>query len=147
MFCRTLHGVMRNISHLCTRKNSRTWGPDAWKKVVVCIVADGRKKVHPRVLDCLGALGVYQHGPFMQKAVTFKPVTAHLFEYTTSFGLDENLHFRYPDKGIVPMQILFCLKEKNAKKINSHRWFFNAFAPLLKVLISVYFLLKFEVDE
>lgn len=33
LFCRTLHGVMRNISHLCTRKNSQTWGRDAWKKV------------------------------------------------------------------------------------------------------------------
>jgi chitin synthase len=33
LFCRTLHGVMQNISHLCTRKNSRTWGPDSWKKV------------------------------------------------------------------------------------------------------------------
>ncbi|EJD02909.1 glycosyltransferase family 2 protein [Fomitiporia mediterranea MF3/22] len=137
LFCRTLHGVMRNIGHLCTRKNSQTWGQDAWKKVVVCIVADGRKKIHPRVLDCLAALGVYQHGDFMKNMVNNRPVTAHLFEYTTSFGLDENLHFRYPDKGIVPTQILFCLKEKNQKKINSHRWFFNAFAPLLRPNVCV----------
>jgi chitin synthase len=39
-----------------------------------------------------------------------KPVTAHLFEYTTTFALDPDLHFRFPDKGIVPTQILFCLK-------------------------------------
>lgn len=31
-------------------------------KVVICIVADGRKAVNPRVLDCLAALGVYQEG-------------------------------------------------------------------------------------
>lgn len=31
-------------------------------QVVVCIVADGRKNVNPRVLDCLAALGVYQEG-------------------------------------------------------------------------------------
>ena len=31
-------------------------------QVVVCIVADGRKAVNPRVLDCLAALGVYQEG-------------------------------------------------------------------------------------
>lgn len=62
-----------------------------------------------------------------------KDVTAHLFEYTTTFGLDSNLHFKYPDKGIVPTQIMFLLKEKNQKKINSHRWFFNAFGPLLQV--------------
>lgn len=102
-------------------------------QVVVCIVADGRKKVHPRVLDCLTLLGVYQHGDFMQNAVNNQPVTAHLFEYTATFGLDPNLRFVYPDKGIVPTQIIFCMKERNQKKINSHRWFFNAFAPLLQV--------------
>jgi chitin synthase len=83
LFCRTLYGVMRNIKELCARKSSRTWGPDAWKKVVVIIVADGRKSIHPRVLyvsiylglicppdkivdpsDCLAALGVYQPGEF-----------------------------------------------------------------------------------
>lgn len=141
---------MRNISHLCTRKNSQTWGPNAWEKVastvtcydptkidlvqvVVCIVADGRKKIHPRVLDCLTLLGVYQPGDHMKNKVNNKEVTAHLFEYTTTFALDSHMHFRYPDKGIVPTQIIFCLKEKNQKKINSHRWFFNAFAPQLQV--------------
>jgi chitin synthase len=73
----------------------------------------------------------------MQNAVNNKPVTAHLFEYTATFGLDPNLRFVYPDKGIVPTQIIFCMKEKNQKKINSHRWFFNAFASLLQVSLGV----------
>ena len=102
-------------------------------QVVVCIIADGRKKVHPRVLDCLTLLGVYQAGDHMKNMVNGVPVTAHLFEYTTSFALDPNIHFKYPDKGIVPTQIIFCMKEKNQKKINSHRWFFNAFGPMLQV--------------
>src|SRR5258708_32245992 len=106
-------------------------------KVVVCIVADGRRKVHPRVLDCLTLLGVYQPGGHMRNVINHKPVTAHLFEYTTSFAIDPNLRFVYPDKGIVPTQIIFCMKEKNQKKINSHRWFFNAFAPLLQVSLEV----------
>jgi chitin synthase len=75
----------------------------------------------------------------MRNAINHKPVTAHLFEYTTSFGLDSNLHFKYPDKGIVPTQIIFCMKEKNQKKINSHRWFFNAFGSLLQVRLSCSF--------
>ncbi|KAG5639100.1 Chitin synthase, class 3 [Sphagnurus paluster] len=137
LFCRTVYGVMRNIAHLCTRKNSQTWGPNAWQKVVVCIVADGRKKVHPRVLDCLTLLGVYQPGDHMKNMVNNKEVTAHLFEYTTTFAVDPNLHFKYPDKGIVPTQIIFCMKEKNQKKINSHRWFFNAFAPMLQPNVCV----------
>lgn len=144
LFCRTLYGVMKNISHLCSRRASMTWGPDSWKKVVVCIIADGRKHVHPRVLDCLSALGVYQgEGGHMKNVVADKEVTAHLFEYTTSVALDPDLHFKYPDPakkggpGIVPCQILFCMKEKNLKKINSHRWFFNAFAPLLQPNVCV----------
>lgn len=37
LFCRTLYGVMRNIAHLGSRKNSQTWGPDAWKKVIIVL--------------------------------------------------------------------------------------------------------------
>jgi chitin synthase len=100
---------------------------------VVCIIADGRKKVHQRVLDCLTLLGVYQEGGHMKNKVNEKEVTAHVFEYTTSFALDANLTFKFPDKGIVPCQIIFCMKEKNQKKINSHRWGFNAFGAMLQV--------------
>ncbi|KAG8694636.1 Chitin synthase, class 3 [Ceratobasidium sp. 394] len=144
LFCRTLYGVMKNIAHLCSRRASMTWGPDAWKKVVVCIIADGRKHVHPHVLDCLAALGVYQgDGGHMKNIVDKKEVTAHLFEYTTSVALDPELQFKYPDPakkggpGVVPCQILFCMKEKNKKKINSHRWFFNAFGPLLQPNVCI----------
>lgn len=42
LFARTMHGVMENIAHLCSRKRSKVWGKDGWKNVVVCIVADGR---------------------------------------------------------------------------------------------------------
>jgi chitin synthase len=37
----------------------------------------------------------------------------------------------------VPVQIIFCLKEKNQKKINSHRWFFNAFGPILQPNVCI----------
>ncbi|KAG9009396.1 hypothetical protein FRB94_012053 [Tulasnella sp. JGI-2019a] len=136
LLARTLYGVMQGISHLCSRKNSKTWGQDAWKKVVVVIISDGRKNISPQVLDCLAALGVYQDG-VMKSRVKDKNVTAHIFEYTTTFALDPELRFRYPDKGIVPTQIIFCLKEKNAKKINSHRWFFNAFGKVLQPNVCV----------
>jgi chitin synthase len=41
------------------------------------------------------------------------------------------------EKGIIPVQLIFCLKEKNQKKINSHRWFFNAFGPILQPNVCV----------
>jgi cellulose synthase/poly-beta-1,6-N-acetylglucosamine synthase-like glycosyltransferase len=37
----------------------------------------------------------------------------------------------------VPVQIIFCLKEENQKKINSHRWFFNAFGPILEPNVCI----------
>lgn len=33
--------------------------------------------------------------------------------------------------------MLFCLKEKNQKKINSHRWFFQAFGKVLEPNVCV----------
>ncbi|KZV97775.1 glycosyltransferase family 2 protein [Exidia glandulosa HHB12029] len=137
LFTRTLYGVMKNISHLCSRKSSKTWGPDSWQKVVVCIIADGRQKVHPRVLDCLRVLGIYRGMRSMKSFVNGHAVHGHLFEYTTSFGLDPDLHFKYPDKGIVPTQIILLVKEHNAKKINSHRWALNAFADVLQPNVVV----------
>jgi chitin synthase len=136
LFTRTLHGVMKNIAHLCSRNKSRTWGPDGWKKVVVAIIADGRKKIHPRVLDVLASLGVYQEG-VAKNMVNGKQVQAHIYEYTTQLSIDSNLQFKGAERGLVPMQIILCMKERNLKKINSHRWFFNAFGPVLQPNICI----------
>ena len=79
LFTRTMHGIMRNIAHLCSRSKSRVWGKDGWQKVVVCIVADGRREIHPRVLDVLAAMGVYQDG-IAKNLVNGKEVKAHIYE-------------------------------------------------------------------
>ncbi|KAI1317579.1 Chitin synthase, class 1 [Mortierella claussenii] len=136
LFTRTMHGVMKNIRHLTTRDRSRTWGPDSWKKVVVCIVSDGRSKINPKTLNVLAAMGVYQDG-VAKNIVNDKPVTAHIYEYTTQVTVDPDMGRSGHEKGYVPVQILFCLKEKNAKKLNSHRWFFNAFGQVLKPNVCV----------
>jgi chitin synthase len=53
----------------------------------------------------------------MKNSVQDKPVQAHVFEYTCTMGLTPDMKFKFAstDKGMVPTQILFCLKEKNAK--------------------------------
>jgi cellulose synthase/poly-beta-1,6-N-acetylglucosamine synthase-like glycosyltransferase len=38
---------------------------------------------------------------------------------------------------LVPVQIIFVLKAKNQKKINSHRWLFNAIGKMLNPEICV----------
>ncbi|KAI8082981.1 chitin synthase 1 [Halteromyces radiatus] len=138
LLSRTLHGVMKNISHLCQRNKSKTWGSDSWGKVVVCIIADGRDKVHPRVFDMLSAIGIYQEG-VAKNLVDYKPVQAHLYEYTTQLSLDPDLKFKNAENKIVPTQMILCIKEKNQRKINSHRWFFQAFCPIIKPNICMLF--------
>ncbi|KAG9051636.1 Chitin synthase, class 1 [Tulasnella sp. UAMH 9824] len=130
LFARTMHGVIKNVAHLCTRDRSKTWGKDGWKKVVVCIVSDGRQKINSRTLSVIAAMGIYQDG-VGKNVVNKKPVTAHIYEYTTQVTVTPELRLHGSERGTVPVQVIFCLKEKNQKKINSHRWFFNAFGPVL----------------
>jgi chitin synthase len=121
LFCKTMTALMKNIAYLCSRSRSKTWGDDGWKRAVICIVSDGRAKINSRTLDVLGIMGCYQEG-LMKDNVNGKDVTAHVFEYTTQVCVTPDLKVRGHEKGFVPVQILFCLKEKNAKKINSHRF-------------------------
>ena len=139
------------------------WGPEGWKKVVVCVVSDGRNKVNKRTLQVLNLVCVspfFDSLPFtfhfprwvvIKKALrriqsaerTSRPIStseffvewyAHCLQssrhrYTTSVIVTETGEV---SQGSCPVQVLFCLKEQNKKKLNSHRWFFNAFGPLLK---------------
>ncbi|CCH58907.1 hypothetical protein TBLA_0B00640 [Henningerozyma blattae CBS 6284] len=130
---RTLKGVMDNVRHMVKRQSSSVWGPDAWKKIVVCIVSDGRAKINEKSLALLSSLGCYQDG-FAKDEVDDKPVKMHVYEHTTMMNITkvtkDHLELNC-DQTTVPIQLLFCLKEKNKKKINSHRWAFEGFANLL----------------
>ncbi|KAJ7292821.1 chitin synthase [Mycena rebaudengoi] len=139
LFCKTMNAcvllpyVIKNVAHLCGRDRSKTWGPEGWKKVVVCIVSDGRSKVNKRTLQVLSLMGVYQDG-IAKDTVGGKETTAHIFEYTSSVIVTPSGEV---SQGTCPVQILFCLKEQNKKKLNSHRWFFNAFGPLIKPNVCI----------
>ncbi|KAK2755382.1 chitin synthase [Colletotrichum kahawae] len=136
LFARTMIGVLKNIEYMCNRKESKTWGKDAWKKIVVCVVSDGRAKINPRTRALLAGMGVYQEGIAKQQ-VNNKDVTAHIYEYTSQVGMTikNDVVSLVPKQQ--PVQMLFCLKEKNQKKINSHRWFFQAFGRVLDPNICV----------
>lgn len=133
LFVRTMNAVLKNIAHLCSRKNSKTWGPEGWKKVVVCVVSDGRNKVNKRTLQVLNLMGCYQEG-IAKDSVGGKDVTAHIYEYTSTAIVTETGEV---SQNTCPVQILFCLKEQNKKKLNSHRWFFNAFGPLINPNVCI----------
>jgi chitin synthase len=79
LFLKTLNSVITNITELCNRTRSKTWGPSAWQKVVICVVQDGRKLVNPRTLKVLQLMGVYSEG-VMKSEVAGKAVEGHIFE-------------------------------------------------------------------
>jgi len=137
LFDDSMSSIVKNIQHLQSRTKSKTWGPKAWEKIVVCIVADGRAKCNAKVLKMLGLYGVYQEG-IAKDSVMGKPVTAHIFEYSSQVVVDQLGNVA---GGIAPVQIIFVLKEQNKKKLNSHRWFFNAICaslnPNVCILIDV----------
>lgn len=137
LLARTLKGVFKNIKHLESRSKSSVWGKDSWKKVVVCIVSDGRSKINERAQALLAGLGVYQDG-LAKSRVDDRKVQAHIYEYTTRVGISSvDKTVKLTTEKIVPVQLLFCLKETNAKKINSHRWCFQALGQVLDPRIVV----------
>ncbi|KAJ3080204.1 Chitin synthase, class 2, partial [Rhizoclosmatium hyalinum] len=144
LFSKSMSAVMDNIAYLCSG-NCLGWGPDSWKEIVVVIVSDGRAKVNQKTLDVLSVMGCYMDG-LPRASVNGQPVTGHFFEFSTQVRVDKNLVARFADdpakhQNIVPVQTLFLLKEKNAKKINSHRWFFSSVCeqldPEICILIDI----------
>lgn len=144
LFARTLHGVMQNVRDICNIKNTSFWnrGGPPWQKIVICLVFDGIEKADKSVLDLLATVGVYQDG-VIRKDVGDKETVAHIFEYTTQLSVTPNQQLIRPTPGanntknFPPAQIIFCLKQQNTKKINSHRWLFNAFGRILNPEVTI----------
>ncbi|KAH8881631.1 chitin synthase 1 [Thozetella sp. PMI_491] len=142
LLSRTLHGVMQNIRDIVNLKKSSFWnkGGPAWQKIVVCLVFDGIEKADKNVLDVLATIGVYQDG-VVKKDVDGKETVAHIFEYTTQLSVTPGQQLIRPnednEKTLPPVQFIFCLKQKNSKKINSHRWLFNAFGRILNPEVCI----------
>lgn len=142
LLSRTLHGVMQNIRDIVNLKKSTFWnkGGPAWQKIVVCMVFDGIEKTDKNVLDVLATIGVYQDA-VVKKAVGENETVAHIFEYTTQLSVTPSQQLIRPlddsPQTLPPVQFIFCVKQKNSKKINSHRWLFNAFGRILNPEVCI----------
>ncbi|KAJ7275494.1 chitin synthase [Mycena haematopus] len=144
LYARTLHGVMLNVRDICKNRRSKYWktnaeaGQPGWQKIVVALIVDGLDNMDKSVLDILATVGVYQDG-VMKKMIDGKETQAHIFEYTTQLSIaavDGGPQLVLPQDGddalnLVPVQIILIIKAKNQKKINSHRWLFNAIGRIL----------------
>ncbi|KAF2853088.1 glycosyltransferase family 2 protein [Plenodomus tracheiphilus IPT5] len=139
---RTLHGVMQNIRDIVNLKKSEFWnkGGPAWQKIVVCLVFDGIDPCDKGTLDLLATVGIYQDG-VMKKDIDGVETVAHIFEYTTQLSVTPNQQLIRPHDDsastLPPVQMMFCLKQKNTKKINSHRWLFTAIGRILNPEVCI----------
>lgn len=143
----TMVGILKNIENWVKSTNYK------WEEICVCLLADGRTRIngHYNNLQALARMGVYLDVDEMYKpgglmeihgrvaagdrarfsSISDKqcsrqnprftvddgqPVYVHLFENTVHYA-------NYP-----PMQFMFCLKEFNAGKLDTHLWFFEGFA-------------------
>ncbi|CCA69341.1 related to chitin synthase [Serendipita indica DSM 11827] len=146
LYSRTLHGVMLNIRDICKTKQSKYWrksqeeGIPGWQRITVALIVDGLKVMDKTVLDILATIGVYQDG-IMKQQVDGKDTVAHIFEYTTQLSVDSTPQLVLPHgddtNNLVPVQIILIIKAQNQKKINSHRWLFNAIGKQLQPEVCV----------
>lgn len=141
-FCRTLSSILKNISFLCSRTRSQTWGKNSWQKLVILIVAD-RKTIHPRILNVLTVIGLY-HENLIKSRMGGKNVQSHVFEYTTQLSIDSDMTFR---NDIMPYQLILCLNEQYSPQFESHFWFYKVFAELLQPNICIAIETGVKVDS
>ncbi|WBW72103.1 chitin synthase-like protein Chs2 [Schizosaccharomyces osmophilus] len=136
-FALTLSSVMENVKHLTKRNKSRVWGNESWKKVLTCIVLDGRNAVHRSILDLLSSIGAYQ--PCISKGrINGKKVLAHMYEFTSTISMDEKLNITTRNNGNTPMQLLVCLKEFESGTHDSQRWFLQGISSLVRPNICLF---------
>jgi cellulose synthase/poly-beta-1,6-N-acetylglucosamine synthase-like glycosyltransferase len=123
---RTLEGIAQNL-HTMSQRGMR--GPAAWQEFLICIVIDGKNSASESMLDyASNSLGVYDAETMQIVGLGLGPVQMHLFELTTVMQLSGDGNSSPPQlQELPPLRLVFALKEKNAGKLDSHSWFFNAF--------------------
>ncbi|KAF2468369.1 chitin synthase G [Lindgomyces ingoldianus] len=142
LLARSLHSVMMNVRDIVNLKRSEFWnkGSVAWQKIVVCIIIDGILACDKGILDTLATLGVYQDG-IMKRDIDGRETVAHIFEYTTQLSVTSNQQLIRPHDNspstLPPVQMILCLKGRNSRKINSHRWLFTAFGRIINPEVVV----------
>ncbi|CAH0475052.1 unnamed protein product [Peronospora belbahrii] len=98
-------------------------GDEIWRNVLVCIVADGREQVNDKMLNYLEAIGLYDEDLLTINSAGIG-AQCHLFEHTLQLSVN--------GKSMLPIQTLFALKENKSSKLESHHWYFNAFAEQIQ---------------
>jgi chitin synthase len=133
---RSLEGIARNIMEFIRKNNKNHKDGLSWKDICVVIVSDGSTKILRNTLKYLSEIGIYNKNLWKHAKknghITDK-TTCHIFEYAAQiFISDINLVRSLGKRRWPPMQTIFALKVNNAGKLDSHKWFFDAFCSKMK---------------
>jgi cellulose synthase/poly-beta-1,6-N-acetylglucosamine synthase-like glycosyltransferase len=127
----TLRGLCENLKGF----SIKTKNPNFFKHVCVVLLADGREKLHESTAKALTVGGMYDESLL---ELDDERLGVHLFQSSPTFvevpessGDDAELY--------APLQLIFLMKEKNAGKVSSHWWFFEAIAACLDPKYCVFF--------
>jgi chitin synthase len=88
------------------------------------VISEGRTKANKSALEYSASKGFFDQS-LMDKYASLD-VSMHLFEYTAQMENPDN-----SSKHTLPIQMIYAIKEHNGGKLDSHYWFFNAFADQL----------------
>ena len=126
----TLRAFAANIHAMHQRE-----GGD-WREHAVVLVFDGRAKAHPSTLAYLQEIGLYDAATVDQHELLEGKAAVHAFQRTLHNAF-ENANDPSADAleageaFFVPTQALVLVKEENAGKLDSHRWFFRGICEKL----------------
>jgi len=96
-----------------------------WTEVACIIIQDGLKNAAEDFIASSTVQGFFSP-VVIQSEVMSTPTALHLFEYTARYKKHAGIE-NYP-----PLQVIFATKGKNKGKLDSHCWFFDAFAYLIQ---------------
>ena len=158
-FAKTMRGVCENLKELVRQE-----GHPVFAQVACCVMVDGYAdekgnltECHPDTLQLAQSYGIFD--PRMierrqqEEETRFEgerreemrrggapydpanpppgppPPPLHLFEFSAQLSEDENFVKYFP-----PLQVIFAVKHQRTGKLDTHRWFFEAFAAQLEPL-------------
>lgn len=103
-----------------------------WQEVAVVIIQDGLQMADQSVIAAATVQGFFSP-VVLQNDVLGTPASLHLFEYTARYKKHAGIE-NYP-----PLQVIFATKTTNKGKLDSHCWYFDAFAYLIQPEYCVLF--------
>jgi chitin synthase len=146
------HAMLVSLySHACNMlKYHQTELRNQAQEITLCIMSDGRKPMSRSMALLAEQLGMYHPESLDQNAdmhVFEAYLSSHQIGYAMQFSNDLNLinknwlrvykeshgsgyHQKADDllaQADIKFKVLFCVKEKNAGKLDTHWWFFEAF--------------------